>query len=63
MSLAYSNVESNPPLPARDACDYDASGESFFHPGQGKPVIDGIVQVGAAHNKSFVVKLVAAYLG
>jgi hypothetical protein len=58
---AYSNADSNSPIPAHASCDYTAS-PITFHPGQGKPMVEAIVQTSQAHtNNGFLIELTASY--
>lgn len=58
---AYSNADSNSPIPARASCDYTAIPDTH-HPGQGKPLVEAIVQTGQAHtNSGFLIELTAFY--
>lgn len=62
LTSAYPGTESNSPIPAHASCDYYALPGDFFHPGQGKPVIDGIVQGSQTHTgNSFLIELIGSY--
>lgn len=61
LSAAYAHTESNSPVRAGVACDYFASAESLFHPGQGKPGVEVTVKPSQAAAAGFTVKLTASY--
>ncbi len=62
MNSAYPGAEANAPIPADVACDYFTVIDSLLHPGQGKRLVDAIVQTGGANTSGgFLVKLVASY--
>jgi len=62
LTSADFNGASNSPIPARASCDYTALPITISHPGQGKPMVEAIVQTGQAHtNSGFLIELTASY--
>ncbi len=62
MTSAFSEADSNSPVPASAACDYFTILSSLLHPGQGKRTVEAIVQTGQHQaNDGFLIKLTASY--
>ncbi len=55
------DVEPNSPRASDAACAYTTVLASFFHAGQGKPNVEGIVQTDNSAPSGFLVRLVAFY--
>jgi hypothetical protein len=63
LTSAYSGTSANSPIPAHAACDYyaDVPGDPF-NPGEGKPVVEAIVQPSQTPAQgSFLIELSAYY--
>jgi hypothetical protein len=61
MTYVFPDVEPDSPRPPNAACAYFTVLASFFHAGQGKPEVDGIVQTDNSAASGFLVRLVAFY--
>lgn len=62
MTSAFSEADSNSPVPANAACDYFTILSSLLHPGQGQRTVEAIVQTGQDQaNDGFLIKLTASY--
>jgi hypothetical protein len=61
MTSAFSDVESNSPVPANASCDYFTVLSSLLHPGQGKRTVEAIVQTDQAQPNGAFLELIASY--